>query len=92
MVDQFLVAAAIFIFVITTAAIIRLLFANTIERLMAVQLLGTGSAAVLLLLGYGLDEKALTDVALLTMLFSAFSSIGFSLRPKAHRSAGGAKE
>jgi len=26
------------------------------------------------------------------MLFSAFSSIGFSLRPKAHRSAGGAKE
>nr|WP_246367865.1 hypothetical protein [Aurantimonas endophytica] len=46
---------------------------------MAVQLLGTGGAAVVLLFGAASGAGSMADVALLMMLFAAFSCTAFTL-------------
>jgi multicomponent Na+:H+ antiporter subunit F len=48
------------------------------EKMMAVQLLGTGGAATLLLLGAASAQPAFSDVALLLVLLSAFSCAAFT--------------
>jgi multicomponent Na+:H+ antiporter subunit F len=47
------------------------------DRMMAAQLLGSGSIAVLLLFGAATGETAAVDVALTLALLAAFTSIAF---------------
>jgi multicomponent Na+:H+ antiporter subunit F len=88
---DFLSAAALFILAVTAIALLRVLRSRiTAERMMAVQLLGTGGAAVLLLLGAASGSEAASDVALLLTLFAAFSCVAFVLgsdRPNADRTS-----
>jgi multicomponent Na+:H+ antiporter subunit F len=75
-----LTGVAVFILGVTALGLLRVLRANlAVERMMAVQLLGTGGAAVLLLLGAADGVPAMVDVALLLMLLAAFSCAAFSL-------------
>lgn len=75
-----LAAAAFFIMAVTAVALFRVLRARiAAERMMAVQLLGTGGAAALLLLATATATPAIVDVALLLVLFAAFSCVAFVL-------------
>jgi multicomponent Na+:H+ antiporter subunit F len=75
-----LTAAALLILLASAAGLAAVLRSRVaIERMMAVQLLGTGGAAALLLLGSASDAPALADVALLLVLLSAFSCAAFTL-------------
>lgn len=75
-----LTGAALFILLTAGAGLIVILRSRiVIERMMAVQLLGTGGAAALLLLGTASANPALTDVALLLTLLSALSCAAFTL-------------
>lgn len=75
-----LTAAAFFILAVTAVALLRVLRSRVLaERMMALQLLGTGGAAVLLLLGAASGSPAVNDVALLLTLFAAFSCVAFAL-------------
>lgn len=75
-----LTAAALFILAVTAVALLRVLRSRVLaERMMALQLLGTGGAAVLLLLGTASGSPAVNDVALLLTLFAAFSCVAFAL-------------
>ncbi|EHM00295.1 hypothetical protein HMPREF9946_02647 [Acetobacteraceae bacterium AT-5844] len=75
-----LTGAALFILAVTAAGLFRTLRAGApAERLMAVQLLGTGGAAALLLLGTASGAEGVSDVALLLVLFAAFSCAAFAL-------------
>jgi multicomponent Na+:H+ antiporter subunit F len=75
-----LLVAALFVLLASAAGLVVVLRSRiAIERMMAVQLLGTGGAATLLLLGTASDQPALTDVALLLVLLSAFSCAAFTL-------------
>lgn len=77
---DFLTGAAVFILVVTGLGLFRVLRSQVaVERMMAVQLLGTGGAAVILLLGTATASDSLTDVAMLLMLLSAFSCAAFTL-------------
>lgn len=73
-----LTAAALFILAATAVALFRVLRSGVVaERMMAVQLLGTGGAAALLLLGSASGSAAASDVALLLALFAAFACVAF---------------
>jgi multicomponent Na+:H+ antiporter subunit F len=75
-----LTLAALFILVVTAVALWRVLGSGILaERMMAVQLLGTGGAAVLLLVETVTETPAASDVALLLALFAAFSCVAFAL-------------
>lgn len=79
MLNEFLVLAALFILVLTTAGLFVVMRTRFgFERLMAIQLLGTGGTAVLLLLGTAKDDTSMVDAALLMVLFAAFSTVAFS--------------
>lgn len=71
---------ALFILAVTALGLIEVLRARfAIERMMAVQLLGTGGAAAVLLLGAASGSRAMSDLALLLTLFAAFSCAAFTL-------------
>ncbi|CAH1666486.1 Multisubunit Na+/H+ antiporter, MnhF subunit [Hyphomicrobiales bacterium] len=75
-----LTGAALFILAVTALALFRVLRSGVAaERMMAVQLLGTGGAAALLLLGTASGSSAVVDVALLLALLAAFSCVAFAL-------------
>lgn len=75
-----LATAALFILAVTIVALLRVLRSRVVaERMMALQLLGTGGAAVLVLLGAAMGSPAVNDVALLLTLFAAFSCVAFAL-------------
>jgi multicomponent Na+:H+ antiporter subunit F len=79
-VADILVGAALFVLVVTALGMFKALRSElAIERMMAVQLLGTGGSAVVLLLGTAQRSEAMSDVALLLMLFSAFACAAFTL-------------
>jgi len=48
-----------------------------VDRLMAAQLLGTGSVAILLLLSVATEAKPVIDVALMLALLAAFAAVAF---------------
>lgn len=52
---------------------------SKVDRLMAVQLLGSGGVAVLLLLAFAMQIPAVIDVALTLGLLAAFISAAFAL-------------
>jgi multicomponent Na+:H+ antiporter subunit F len=79
-----LTAVALFVLLASAAGLVAVLRSRiATERMMAVQLLGTGGAATLLLLGTASGEPALTDVALLLVLLSAFSCAAFTFGEEA---------
>ena len=75
---DFLIVVAIFLLATVAAGLSRLVRGpGDAERMMAIQLLGTGGVAVLLLLATGLGVDAIVDVALTLALLAAFASIAF---------------
>jgi multicomponent Na+:H+ antiporter subunit F len=77
---EFLTGAALFILLVNVFSLFRVLRADVrVERMMAVQLLGSGGAAIALLLGIAGHSEPMADVALLLVLLAAFSGSAFAL-------------
>jgi multicomponent Na+:H+ antiporter subunit F len=75
---SFLLAAAVFILAMVALGLFRIFFGPTdADRMMAVQLLGTGGVAVLLLLAVAAEIPAIVDVALMLALLAAFAAVTF---------------
>jgi multicomponent Na+:H+ antiporter subunit F len=75
---DFLTAAATLVLVIVAVGLIRVLRGpSTADRIMAAQLLGTGSVAVLLLLAQAIPMPGVVDAALVLALLAAFVSVAF---------------
>lgn len=76
---EFLYAAATFVLLTVALGLARLLRGpGHAERMMAVQLLGTGGIAVLLLLGAASGDAETFDVALTLALLAAFATFAFA--------------
>ena len=74
---EFLVAAACLVLLSTALGLVRLLRGpGDAEYMMAVQLLGTGGIAALLL-GSTIADPAIADAALTLALLAAFASVAF---------------
>jgi multicomponent Na+:H+ antiporter subunit F len=79
-VSDALLLAAVIVLAATAAAAFRVLTRrDAMEQILAVQLLGTGGAAVLLLLSFAQGIPAILDVALVLVVLAAFSSTAFAL-------------
>ena len=75
---EFLQAAAAFVLAMVALGLVRILRGpGDADRVMAVQLLGTGGIAALLLLGTAAGVGAVADVALTLALLAAFAAIAF---------------
>ena len=75
--DALLVAAG-FILLTVAAGLVRVLMGpRDVDRMMAVQLLGTGGVAALLLIASATPVAGVADVALGLALLAAFASIAF---------------
>jgi len=76
--SELLLAAAGLIVLTVAVGLARVLRgSDDAERLMAVQLLGTGGIAALLLIAYATDVPGVEDVALGLALLAAFATIAF---------------
>ena len=75
---SFLFAAAIFVLVMEALGLVRILRgpANA-DRILSVQLIGSGGVAVLLLLSAATQTPAIRDVALMLALLATFVSVAF---------------
>jgi multicomponent Na+:H+ antiporter subunit F len=77
-VSEAFLAAAGLILVGVAAGFARVLRGpGDVERLMAVQLLGTGGVAALLLIAYATNVPGVDDVALGLALLAAFAAVAF---------------
>jgi multicomponent Na+:H+ antiporter subunit F len=75
---EFLFGAAAFVLVTVALGLGRILRGpGDADRMMAVQLLGTGGIGALLLVGGASGQDAIADVALTLALLAAFASIAF---------------
>jgi multicomponent Na+:H+ antiporter subunit F len=75
---ELLLAAAGLIVLTVAVGLARILRgSDDVERLMAVQLLGTGGIAALLLIAYATHVPGVEDVALGLALLAAFATIAF---------------
>jgi len=75
---SFLFGAASVIVATVALGLLRILRGPaTADRMMAVQLFGSGGVAVLLLLSVALEAAPILDVALVLALLAAFTPIGF---------------
>ena len=75
---EFLLMAACFVLAMVALGLVRILRGpSTADSMMALQLLGTGGIAALLLLGAATGEDAVVDVALTLALLAAFASFAF---------------
>jgi len=76
--SAFLVGAGMLILLTVLLGLLRILRGpGDAERIMAVNLLGTGGVAALLLLGSAMDLAAATDLALVLVLLAAFAGVAF---------------
>jgi len=76
--DEFLLSAAAFVVLMVAIGLVRVARGpGRAERMMAAQLLGTGTIGALLLFAVSSGEAAVIDVALTLALLSAFASIAF---------------
>jgi multicomponent Na+:H+ antiporter subunit F len=74
----FLLAAAVFVLVMTALGLARILRGpGDADRMMAAQLMGTGGMGTLLLFGVATDVGAAIDLALTLALLSVFASVAF---------------
>lgn len=75
---DFLYGAASVVLMTVAVGLFRVLHGPAdADRMMAVQLLGTGGVAVLLLLAAATKTPSIVDVALLLALLAAFGSVAF---------------
>jgi multicomponent Na+:H+ antiporter subunit F len=75
---EFQLAAAGFILLTLVLGLLRVLRGpSDADRLMSVQLLGTGSVAILLLLGAATGSPFMLDVALTLALLAAYAGLAF---------------
>ena len=75
---EFLVAMAAVVLALVAIGLARVLRGpSDADRMMAAQLLGTGSVAALLLLAAGLPDAAFVDVAIILALLAAFAVAAF---------------
>lgn len=85
--NAFLIGVSGLILAMVGLGLIRVLRGpSEADRTMAVQLLGTGGVAILLLQGVATGEPALFDVALMLALLAAFISVAFAMGADASRS------
>ena len=76
--NELLLAPAGLIILAIAVGLARILRGSSdVERLMAVQLLGTGGIAALLLIAYATNVPGVEDVALGLALLAAFATIAF---------------
>jgi multicomponent Na+:H+ antiporter subunit F len=76
--NELLLAQAGLIVLAVAIGLARILHAsNDVEKLMAVQLLGTGGIAALLLIAYATNVPGVEDVALGLALLAALATIAF---------------
>ncbi len=76
--DDFLLGASTFVFLMVAAGLVCVLRGpGNVDRMMAVQLFGTGGIAALLLLGTLRDMEAVINVVLTLSILAAFSAIAF---------------
>ncbi|SHG02346.1 multisubunit sodium/proton antiporter, MrpF subunit (TC 2.A.63.1) [Kaistia soli DSM 19436] len=78
MVDTLTVSAVIVLAIVAVGLVRVLRGPSRIDRMMAVQLLGSGGVAVLVLLAVGSGTEALVDAALTLALLAAFASIALA--------------
>jgi multicomponent Na+:H+ antiporter subunit F len=77
--SEWLLAAAAGVVLLVALGLVRILQGpGDADRLMAVQLLGTGGIAAVLLLGAATGEDATIDVALTLALLAAFAAFAFA--------------
>jgi multicomponent Na+:H+ antiporter subunit F len=75
---SFLFAAAIFVLVMEALGLVRILRGPAdADRILSVQLIGSGGVAVLLLLSVATQTPAIMDVALMLALLATFVSVAF---------------
>ncbi|QJP14068.1 multiple resistance and pH regulation protein F [Starkeya sp. ORNL1] len=80
---EFLAAAALFVLASVALGLVRLLRGpSAADRMMAAQLLGTGGAAICLLLAATQGIDAIADVALTLALLAALAAAALSLVPR----------
>jgi multicomponent Na+:H+ antiporter subunit F len=76
--SEFLIAAALFVLAMVALGLWRILRGpGDADRIMAMQLLGTGGIAALLLLAAGTGVGAVVDAALTLALLAAFAAVAF---------------
>jgi multicomponent Na+:H+ antiporter subunit F len=89
---EFFVAAAGFVLAMVGLGLVRVLRGpERADRIMAVQLLGTGGIAVLLLLAAAVPLPGMVDAALVLALLAAFVSVAF-VRAAADIAAAGGRQ
>ena len=78
---EFMMAAAVFVLVMVALGLARILYgpANA-DRMMGVQLFGSGGIAALLLWGAVTETPGVYDLALVLALLAAFASIAFVMK------------
>jgi multicomponent Na+:H+ antiporter subunit F len=75
---EFLVVAAGFVLLMVALGLVRVLRGpGNADRMMAMQLIGTGGIAALLLLAAGTGVTAVVDAALTLALLAAFAAVAF---------------
>jgi multicomponent Na+:H+ antiporter subunit F len=76
---EFLLAAAFFILVMVALGLLRVLRGPAdADRMMAAQLLGTGSIAIVLLTGAAAGQAMMINVALTLAILAAFAGLAFA--------------
>jgi len=79
--QAFYLAMAIFLLLNLAAGMWRVLRGPTVaDRMLAAQLFGTTSVAILLLLAQGIDNATLRDVALVFALLATVTAVAFVRR------------
>ena len=77
MADFLLIAACTILAMVALAMFLVMRGPVDADRIMAVQLLGTGGIAVVLLAGSATGQSAVIDVALVLALLAAFAGLAF---------------
>lgn len=75
--DYFLLLALVLLLTLFFGMLRIIRGPESVDRMLAAQLLGTGGVALLLLLGVGLGNHFLLDVALVAALLAAFAGGAF---------------
>ena len=86
-ITDFLLLAAAFVLLMVAIGLARILYGPAdVDRILSVQLIGSGGVAVLLLLSVGMNLPPIMDVALMLGLLATFLSVTF-LRDAANSSS-----
>ena len=85
MIETVLLTASLLLLVILITGLMRALIGPSLQdRMLSIQLLGTGGVALLILLGLLLDIEALVDTALVLALLAAVAAAALTRRETRH--------